>query len=97
LVVEPDAVGVVTVLRVAVPFELEPLATAVPVAVLVALDVNELADDEVWAKTPPEADEEEDAVEDAAELEVLPEAEAEALLPRLDWLAPHLPLELMLW
>jgi hypothetical protein len=96
LELEADAVGVVTVLRVSVAPE---LATAVPVAVLEALDVNELADDEVWAKTPPEADEEEDeeAVEDALELEVEPEAEAEAPLPRLDWLAPHFPLELMLW
>lgn len=87
-------------LSVPVAPELDPLATAVPVAVLVAVDVKELTDDEVWAKTPPEA-EEEDAVEETAELEELPvadaEAEAEALLPRLDWLAPHLPLELMLW
>lgn len=99
LELEPDAVGVVTVLRVPVAFESEPLATAVPVAVLVAVDVNELADDEVWAKTPPEAEEEEEAEEDAAELDLVPEAEAEAeaLLPRLDSPSAQVPLELMLW
>jgi len=94
LVVEPDAVGVVTVLRVAVAFELEPLATPVPVAVPVAEEVNELTVDEVWAKTPPEAEDEDDAVEDAALEE---EPDAEALLPELALLAPQVPLDLMLW